>query len=92
MLNDLRNAAFIKETNYNYQKVTVYVLVNFNTTFEEDLHRVYKIRDTGATPYIMIYEKENAGKKYRHLQRYVNAKPIFRSTKTFNEYNSKSNF
>ena len=85
-----RLSVFMNETKYNYHKVSVYILVNFNTTFEQDLHRVYKIRDMGASPYIMIYEKEKAAKKYCHLQRYVNAMPIFRTIKTFDEYKRKS--
>jgi hypothetical protein len=81
-----RLSAFIKQTNYNHHKVIVYVLTNFNSTFEQDLYRIYKIRDIGATPYVMIFNKEKAEKKYKELQRYVNALPIFRTLKSFDEY------
>lgn len=33
---------------------SVYVLTNFNSTHEEDLYRVYTLRDIGYDPYIMI--------------------------------------
>jgi hypothetical protein len=69
-----------------YQKIGVYVLTNFNSTFEEDLYRVYKIRELGANPYVMIYEKEKASKAYIHLQRYVNNRIIFRTAASFDAY------
>lgn len=81
-----RLETYIKETRDIYQSVMVYVLVNFNTTFDQDLHRIYKIRDLGATPYVMIYNKESADKIYLRLQRYVNSLRIFRSIKDFKEY------
>jgi len=84
-----RLATFIKETSYNYHKVIVYILTNFNTTFEQDLYRVYKIKDIGASPYVMIYNKEKANKKYAMLQRYVNVIPIFRTIKSFEDYKSQ---
>lgn len=37
----------------------VYVLVNFNSTLDEDLYRIYTLRDLGYTPYVMIYQKGN---------------------------------
>ncbi|GHU66529.1 radical SAM protein [Spirochaetia bacterium] len=77
---------FIKESGFDYQKVSVFVLVNYNSTFEEDLYRIYKIRDIGANPYVMIYEKNTAHKNYYKLQRYVNSKYIFRTIKSFEEY------
>lgn len=65
---------------------TVYVLTNFGSTFEEDLYRIYTLRDLGYSPYVMIYQKENAPKKTRQVQRWCNNRWIFRSTKTFEEY------
>jgi len=61
------------------RKCRVYVLTNFNTCFDEDLERVYTLRDIGCDPYVMIYNKESLpkGHRLRHLQRYVNNKQIF---------------
>lgn len=75
--------------NYNFRKLRVYVLTNFNTTHEQDLERVYKLRELDYDPYIMIYDKYNAPKKTRHLARYVNNKRIFRVVERFDEYDSK---
>lgn len=66
----------------------VYVLVNFGSTLEEDLHRIYTLRDMGYDPYVMIYNKDDLPKRHelRRLQRWVNNKVIFRSCNTFEEY------
>jgi len=74
---------------YDYRKLKVYVLTNFNTTHEQDLERVYKLKELGYDPYIMIYDKYNAPIQTRYLQRWVNNKIIFRSTERFEEYNHK---
>jgi len=68
------------------RKRTVYILTNWNSTHEEDLYRVYMLRSQGFSPYVMIYDKQNAPKITRKLQRWVNNRFIFRSTKTFDEY------
>lgn len=59
--------------------VRVYVLTNFNTTIEQDLERVYTIRHIGFDPYVMIFDKPNAPKEIRKLQRWCNNKFIYRS-------------
>lgn len=64
----------------------VYVLVNFNSTLEEDLYRIYTLRDLGYTPYVMIYQKETAPREVRRLQRWCNCRWIFRSCSDFRGY------
>lgn len=61
------------------------MLTNFDTNHEEDLYRVNVLRSLGYDPYIMIFNKAHAPKITKHLQRYVNAKPVFYST-TWEEY------
>lgn len=70
----------------DFRKKKVYCLTNYWSTFDEDLHRVYWLRDNGYDPYVMIYDKDNAPKKIRRLQRWVNNKRIFRSCEIFEEY------
>lgn len=65
---------------------SVYVLTNFNSTLDEDLYRIYTLRDLGYNPYVMIYQKETAPREIRKLQRWVNCRWIFKSTKSFEEY------
>lgn len=64
----------------------VYVLTNYNSTLEEDLYRIYKLRELGYSPYVMIYQKENAPKVIRRLQRWVNCRWIFHSVERFEDY------
>lgn len=68
---------------------TVYCLTNFNSTFEEDLYRIYTLRGWGFDPYVMIYDKPNAPQQLRHLQRWCNNKTIFRSEPDFYKYNPR---
>ena len=79
---------FAELTGWKYQKMTVYCLCNFNTTFEQDLERIYTLRDLGYSPYVMLYEKDKipVGHKLRKLQRYVNSRAIFRSCNSFEDY------
>ena len=66
----------------------VYVLTNFNSSFDEDLERVYALRDIGYDPFVMIYEKWGAPKKLRELQRWCNNKRVFRAEANFNNFNA----
>lgn len=66
---------------------TVYCLTNFNSTMEENLYRIYTLRDLGYDPYVMIYNKPEAPKEIRDLQRWCNNKIIFKSCKRFEDYN-----
>ena len=68
---------------------TVYCLTNFYTTMEEDLYRIYTLRDMGYSPYVMIYDKPNASREIRFLQRWCNNHRIFRSEPDFEKYNPK---
>lgn len=64
----------------------VYTLVNFSTTFEQDLERIYTLRDLGYWPYVMIYDKEHCEKRYKRLQRWVNMRSIFASVPRWENY------
>ena len=79
---------FQRVTGWNRTKMTVYVLVNFETTLEQDLERIYTLRDMGYQPDVRIYNKTALPKGHvlRRLQRYVNAPWIFNSIKSFDEY------
>lgn len=64
----------------------VYVLTNFNSTLNEDLYRIYTLRDLGYSPYVMVYQKETAPREVRRLQRWCNCRWIFRSCPNFRDY------
>ena len=68
------------------RKRRVYVLTNYNTSMEENLYRVYKLREMQFDPYVMIYDKPNAPKVIKKLQRWCNNKFIWRSCEKFEDY------
>ncbi|WP_087064262.1 hypothetical protein [Intestinibacillus massiliensis] len=69
----------------------VYVLTNYDTTQEEDLYRVYHLREMQYDPYVMVYNKPHASRETRRLQRWVNNKFIWRACARFEDYNSGGN-
>lgn len=78
-------------TKWGKEKLGVYVLCNFNTTFEQDLERIYTLRDMGYSPYAMLYEKEKIprGHRLRKMQRWVNNRIVFGSCKRFEDYDER---
>lgn len=85
----VKNLEYFKnKTNINMRKARVYVLTNFDTSFDFDLYRIYKLKELGYDPYVMIYDKQNAPTKTLELQRWVNNKFIFRSCERFEDYKS----
>ena len=55
---------------------------------DEDLYRIYWLKENGYAPYVMLYDKKNIqkGNELLALQRYVNSRQIFWSIPTFEQY------
>lgn len=68
----------------------VYVLVNYNTTIAQDLYRIHALDDIGYEPFVMVYDKPNAPRRVRRLQRWCNNKRLFRSC-LWEEYEREGN-
>lgn len=68
-------------------RLMFYVLVGFNTDREYDLHRIYTLRDMGANPFVMPFDKSDRYQK--DLARWCNNKFIFKSTRRFEDYNDR---
>lgn len=66
----------------------VYVLTNYDTSMEQNLYRIYTLRNMGYDPYVMIYDKPNAPREIRLLQRWCNNKIIFAKCNNFNDYDN----
>ena len=58
-------------------QMAFFVLIGFDTTPEQDLYRVMKIRGLGCDPYAMPYNKRDEYQK--RFARWVNHKAIFKS-------------
>lgn len=78
-------------TGIRERDLLVYVLCNFDTTFEQDLERIYTLREMGYWAYVMLYDKDNIprGNRLRKLQRWVNNRAIFSTCTTFEEYQKR---
>ena len=60
-------------------KIMCYVLIGFNSTPEQDLYRVEKLRELGIDPFVMPFNKSNSYQK--RFARWVNFKAIFKTVK-----------
>lgn len=80
--------AFKEITGWDKRKMGVFVLTNYDTTHEQDLERIYKLRELGYWPYVMIYEKEKLPRGHitRKLQRWVNMRAVFEKIHKFEDY------
>lgn len=78
---------FCEKTGFDRHKgqVMVYVLTNYDSTLEQDIHRIQFCRSLNISPYPMIYDKEHCDPVYRKLQRWCN-NFIFWKVPTFEEY------
>ena len=82
---------FKEVTGWGRGKMIVYVLCGFDSTIEEDLERIYTLRDLDYQPYVMLYDKDKIpkGHELRRMQRWVNAIPAFRSCERFEDYDTR---
>ena len=81
---------FKEKTKINFRDLQVFVLCGDREmkVRQEDLERIYWLREQGFSPYVMLYNKDNIpkGHELRKLQRWVNNRFIFWSVPTFDEY------
>ena len=68
------------------RREVVYCLTNFNSTMDENLYRIYTLRDLGYDPFAMVYNKSDAPIEIIRLQRWCNNKWIFKTTPRFEDY------
>ena len=79
---------FKEITQIDIRKLIVFVLCNFDTTIEQDLERIYTLRELGYWAYVMLYNKEQIpeNSNLRKMARWVNMRSIFANVKNFNDY------
>lgn len=84
---------FKEISDWDKHKVTVYVLVNFNTTLEQDVERCETIRSLGFNPYVQRYDKEHIprGSDLNKLARWCNWKQFLWNIETFEQYKKAYN-
>ena len=86
VLGKLKMYAEIGKFKPHSHNAIVYTIVNFDTTFEQDLERIYTLRELGYWAYVMIYDKQHCQQKYKDLQRWVNNRFIFAKCEKFEGY------
>lgn len=79
---------FMKDTGFNRNKVSCYILCNFDTTIEQDLYRIQLCRELNISPYPMIYDKKHCNPIYKKIQRWCN-NVIFWNVPRFEDYTQK---
>lgn len=76
-------------------KLMCYVLVGFNSTMEQDLYRIERLRELGIKPYVMPYrdfENKRVPTQYeKDLAQYVNKPMIFKSC-SFADFSPRKGF
>lgn len=72
---------FKKHFNKDDRHAKVYILTNFNTTFQEDLYRIRKVIELGYAPDVRIYQKQSAPQFLRDVAGWANNPIIYRSCK-----------
>ena len=81
---------FRQKSKVNPHDLQVFVLTGDRErrVTEDDLHRIYWLKENGYAPYVMIYEKYDLpkGHELKKLQRYVNNRQIFWSCENFDYY------
>ena len=70
---------------------TVYCLTNYNSTIDEDLYRIYTLRELGYQPFVCVYDKPNADQVYVYLQRWCNTYGVINACPRFEDYDPKRN-
>lgn len=86
VLPKLRMFSEICKTKPHSHNAIVFVLVNHTSTMEQDLERIYTLRELGYWAYVMIYDKRNADRRYIDLQRWCNNRFIFAKCPRFEDY------
>lgn len=70
---------FAKYNHIRDRERIVYILTNYNTTFQEDMYRIQVCKELGYTPDVRIYRKPTAPQITKDLQRWCNNRALYQS-------------
>ena len=77
----------LKDAGFRGRELTCYVLVGFNTTHEQDVHRANVLRSMGVLTYIMPYNNIVKNQDMVNLRRWANKRQLYKSM-DFADYTS----
>lgn len=81
-----RGIEILKDAGFKGRELTCYVLMGFNTTHEQDMHRINVLwKEYGVYPYAMAYNNDKSDPLIRAKIRWVNKRQLFKSI-SFDEY------
>lgn len=72
-----RAIATMQQAGIPPSRLTFYVLAGYDSTFEDDMHRIETLRALGTDPFVMVYGKPDV--TLRRLARWVNNKVAFKA-------------
>ena len=75
----LRGLQLLLDAGIKPRCLTVYMLVGFNTTHQEDLYRFTKLKELKINPFVMIYNDRRDDQWLRDFARYVNKPQLYKS-------------
>jgi hypothetical protein len=73
----IRRGLDVLKAHMPLSRVMLYVLIGYNSTPDEDMHRVMTLRGLGVDPFVMAYNKRDLYQ--RRFARWVNHKAIFKT-------------
>lgn len=79
---------FAEMTKRRANDMIVFTITNYDTTLEQDLERIYTLRELGFYAYVTIYDKAHCKPIYRKLQRWCNNRFIFSQCERFEDFDN----
>ncbi|MEM0202116.1 MAG: hypothetical protein QXR73_02975 [Candidatus Micrarchaeaceae archaeon] len=76
----------LMDAGFRPAQMTCYVLVGYNTTFDQDIHRVNTLRELGVLSYVMPYNNRKDSQDINDLRRWANKRQLYKSM-PFEKYN-----
>lgn len=68
----IREKVAMLRQHYKRKYIFFYVIVGYNTTFEEDMHRLNVLKELGCRAYVMRHENTPKEKRYIRMAEWVN--------------------
>ena len=81
----IEKVKILKNNGINPKHLLFYILIGYDTTFEQDYHRFEVIRDLGSYPFIMLFNNRHDDQRLVNFARWINQR-IFRWVPNFKDY------
>jgi len=82
----MRGIRILKDVGIHPKHMMVYMLVGFNTSFEEDWYRFEKLSQQCVLPFVMIYDDRQDDLRLRAFANWVNSGRTWYKRISFSEY------